>query len=240
MPKGSCSLIDHKQTAATCFRTIEVSDPRYERSGLLHVTVNSAALRARADITLFNPPELQLRGAPNPPLVILLHGAYSSHWAWTLRGGVHLTAQSLIRQRTIMPMVLAMPADGLWGDGSGYVRHAGQDFERWIVEEVAAKYHQIFRGVSAHSSMTRFEQMREFVEEDLSLYGPPAEDRDVLPVILEQHRADIPPMRFDCGIEDPLIEHNRELHRQLTAAQVPHHYADSLRFFHEIVHGSGT
>jgi putative tributyrin esterase len=81
-------LIDHQRTAATSFRTIEVSDPRYERSGLRHVTVKSPALRARADITLFEPPELQLRGAPNPPLVILLHGAFGSHWAWTLKGGV--------------------------------------------------------------------------------------------------------------------------------------------------------
>jgi S-formylglutathione hydrolase FrmB len=31
-----------------------------------------------------------------------------------------------------------MPSDGLWGDGSGYVRHAAQDFERWIVDEVPA------------------------------------------------------------------------------------------------------
>jgi hypothetical protein len=29
-----------------------------------------------------------------------------------------------------------MPSDGLWGDGSGYVPHASQDFERWIVDEV--------------------------------------------------------------------------------------------------------
>ena len=31
-----------------------------------------------------------------------------------------------------------MPSDGLWGDGSGYVAHGGQDFERWIVDEVPA------------------------------------------------------------------------------------------------------
>ena len=33
-------------------------------------------------------------------------------------------------------MVLVMPSDGLWGDGSGYLPHRTQDFERWIVEEV--------------------------------------------------------------------------------------------------------
>ena len=35
-------------------------------------------------------------------------------------------------------MVLAMPSDGLWGDGSGYLAHRTQDFERWIVDEVPA------------------------------------------------------------------------------------------------------
>ncbi len=33
-------------------------------------------------------------------------------------------------------MVLAMPSDALWGDGSGYLTHADCDAERWTVEEV--------------------------------------------------------------------------------------------------------
>jgi S-formylglutathione hydrolase FrmB len=72
------------------------------------------------------------------PLVTLLHGVYGSHWAWAFQGGVHRTAQRLIDGGDIPPLVLAMPSDGLWGDGSGYVRHATQDFERWIVDEVPA------------------------------------------------------------------------------------------------------
>jgi putative tributyrin esterase len=33
-------------------------------------------------------------------------------------------------------MVIAMPSDGLWGDGSGYIPHNGFNFEKWIVEDV--------------------------------------------------------------------------------------------------------
>ncbi|WP_332369532.1 alpha/beta hydrolase [Spirosoma telluris] len=33
-------------------------------------------------------------------------------------------------------MVLAMPSDGLWGDGSGYLPHHEKNFERWIVDDV--------------------------------------------------------------------------------------------------------
>lgn len=44
----------------------------------------------------------------------------------------------MVRSGEIPPLVLAMPSDGLWDQGSGYVPHATQDFERWIVEEVPA------------------------------------------------------------------------------------------------------
>ena len=50
-------------------------------------------------------------------------------------------------------MVLAMPSDGLWGDGSGYVRHAREDAERWIVEEVPAATVQAVSACSAASPL---------------------------------------------------------------------------------------
>jgi putative tributyrin esterase len=118
------------------FRTLEVSDPALSPPGLRFVTVKSAALGQRADLLLHVPP--QAAGQQDLPLVLLLHGVYGSHWAWAFQGGAHLTAQRLIDAGEIPPLVLAMPSDGLWGDGSGYVPHAGQDFERWIVDEVPA------------------------------------------------------------------------------------------------------
>src|SRR5438128_2173899 len=112
------------------FRTIEVADPRFVRDGLVPVTFKSPALHARADMTLFVPPGVE--NTRDVPLVILLHGVYGSHWAWALKGGAHRTAARLIESREIPPMVLAMPSDGLWGDGSGYVRHgSGADYDRY-------------------------------------------------------------------------------------------------------------
>ena len=118
------------------FRTLEVSDPALSPPGLRFVTVKSAALGQRADLLLFVPP--QAAALQDVPLVLLLHGVYGSHWSWAFQGGAHLTAQRLIDAGEIPPLVLAMPSDGLWGDGSGYVPHAGQDSERWIVDEVPA------------------------------------------------------------------------------------------------------
>ncbi len=99
------------------FRTIEISNPAYSPPGLRFVTVKSAALGQRADILLFVP--MQAEAQRDVPLVLLLHGVYGSHWAWAFKGGAHLTAQRLIDVRAIPPLVLAMPSDGLWGDGSG-------------------------------------------------------------------------------------------------------------------------
>src|SRR5438094_425387 len=116
------------------FHTVEVSDPRYEHDHLRTITLKSPSLKGRGDVTLFVPPGCE--SAKNLPLVILLHGIYGSHWAWALKGGAHKTALKLIESRAIKPMVIAMPSDGLWGDGSGYFAHDGADFEKWIAEDV--------------------------------------------------------------------------------------------------------
>ncbi|HVU51044.1 MAG TPA: alpha/beta hydrolase-fold protein [Polyangia bacterium] len=118
--------------ADTPFATVELSDPRFERDGLRLVTVKSPALGRRADLTVFVPPG----GAEPLPLVVLLHGVNGSHWSWSMRGGAHLTAARLIETGELPPVAIAMPSDGLWGDGTGYVPHPDADYERWIVDEV--------------------------------------------------------------------------------------------------------
>jgi S-formylglutathione hydrolase FrmB len=258
------------------FRTFEISDPRFEKDGVRLVTLKSPALGQRCDISIHTPSGTS--DTPNLPIVILLHGVYGSHWAWTLKGGAHITNERLHTLGEIPPMALIMPSDGLWGDGSGYLPHRSQDFERWIAEEVpaaaryaipgcsedsplfiaglsmggfgalriAAKYPRKFTAASGHSSVSHFDQMRDFVEEHPSSFTALEEDRSVLDQIL-RHAAQMPPFRFDCGTEDHLIEANRSLHTSLDAQKIPHiyaefpgghtweyweaHLADSLRFF---------
>jgi len=258
------------------FGTVEVSDPRFESDGLRCVTVKSPALAQRADITVHVPPAAA--DGAGVPLVILLHGVYGSHWAWALKGGAHRTHLRLQRDEGLPPFVLAMPSDGLWGDGSGYLPHRTQDFERWIVSEVpaavahaapavtaaspvfiaglsmggfgalrlAGKYPEKFRAASAHSALTTFSRMKDFVEESLGTFTALEEDRSVLDTLLRS-RARLPALRFDCGTDDPLLADNRALHAALTEAGIAHsyeefpgghewpywenHFADTLRFF---------
>jgi enterochelin esterase-like enzyme len=117
------------------FRTIEISDANFEVGNLRYVTVKSDYLKGRGDCTFFVPSQLGRR-AKNVPVVILLHGVYGSHWAWTYNINVHGIAERLIQRNSILPMVLVMPSDGLWGDGSGYFNHGSRDFENWIVKDV--------------------------------------------------------------------------------------------------------
>lgn len=235
------------------FRTVALSDPRFEFDGLRHVTVKSAALRGRGDVTVWAPD-----GAVPTALVVLLHGVYNGHWAWAQRAGAHRTAARLIEAGELPPLALAMPSDGLRGDGSGYLRHGdGADFEGWIVDDVpavareavpalaadtpcfiaglsmggfgalrlGAKHAARFRGISGHSSITHLSQMARFVEEDVATFGADAADASVLDALLAAGDA-LPPLRLDCGRDDPLLDDNRALHRALEAHGVSHVYEE--------------
>jgi len=236
------------------FRTIEVSDPAFECEGLRHVTVKSAALRRRADLTLWIPD----KATAGLPLAVLMHGVYGSHWAWAWKGGAHRTAAALIAAGDIPPMVLAMPSDGLWGDGSGYVCHgSGEDYERWIMDEVpvasaeatgsltiggplflsglsmggygalrlGAKYGSRVAGVSAHSSATDFHDLDAITDEDMSLCAVDASECALID-LMQANRHTLPPFRFDCGTADVLLPQSRALHAALKAEGIPHSYEE--------------
>ena len=259
------------------FRTTTLSDPAFECNHLRFITVKTPHLNGRGDICVFVPPDTSLKDLP---LVILLHGVYGSAWSWAFKGGVHLTALHMIRDRQIQPMVIAMPSDGLWGDGSAYLPHDGYDFEQWIVADVPAairentatvsnrsplcigglsmggfgalrlgsKYPDRFRAVSAHSSITAIEQLPLFVEEPLAHYQTVNKTDHSVWAALQAATA-YPALRFDCGTEDQLLEHNRMLHQQLVEANIEHiyeeypgghewpywqtHIRDSLLFFNQ-------
>ncbi len=132
------------------FFTLEISDPRFETNGLRHITVKAPALGGRGDVSVFIPKGFEL--ASHLPVAILLHGVYGSHWSWAYQAGVHRTAQKLIDRGTIQPMVVAMPSDGLFGDGSGYLRQSNADYEKWIVQDVPRALRELLPVVSENSN----------------------------------------------------------------------------------------
>ena len=133
------------------FRTVEVSNPKFASDHLRHITIKTPNLHGRGDITVFVPPGTA--SMSDLPLVILLHGVYGSHWAWTGLAGVHLTTMRLIEEGVLPPLVLAMPSDGLWGDGSGYLPHSTFNFENWIVRDVVDICREVLLVVSDRSPL---------------------------------------------------------------------------------------
>ncbi|MGJ8638122.1 MAG: alpha/beta hydrolase [Opitutaceae bacterium] len=241
--------------AKSYFRTTEKGQFPFPNGSLKFMTVKSPALKGRADLSVYVPK--QAEGRSDVPVVILLHGVYGSHWIWASMGKAHLSLQAMIDAGELPPMVLAMPSDGLWGDGSGYVSHKNKNFEQWIVEDVpqavseltgnsieaphfigglsmggfgamrlGASYPERFAAFSGHSSITHLDQMSMFVEEPLESYGY-GEQADVstLKAILE-NRERLRPFRFDCGVDDVLIEHNRALAAALKEAGIKHSYQE--------------
>jgi S-formylglutathione hydrolase FrmB len=239
------------------FRTVEVSDPAYESDGLRHVTVHSAALRGRGDLTVWAPPGLA--DGPGPlPVVVLMHGVYGSHWAWALKAGAHRTAARLVAAGEVPPLVLAMPSDGLWEDGSGYLPRRDRDAESWIVDDVPAAAREAvpaadadaagmciaglsmggfgalrlgashpdrYRAVSGLSSITDLAQIADFTGvTPVEAWMDESHTTVIEPMLRNRDR--LPPVRFDCGVDDPLIEANRRLHADLDAAGIAHVYEE--------------
>jgi len=237
------------------FGKVELSDPRFEPDHLRFMTFNSPALGGRGDVTLYQPSHTPM--ATELPIVVLLHGVYGSHWAWAYKAGAHRIADDLITSGQIPPLVIVMPSDGLWAEGSGYLPHVTTDYETWVVDDVlgcvrecvpqvgaqspifisglsmggyaalrlGAKYPQIFKGVAAHSAFNTLEIQRSLVTQSLPFQPGDRDDGSVLFWMLE-HRAQLPPMRFDCGTEDKFLEHNRALSHALHAADILHRYEE--------------
>lgn len=237
------------------FRTVEMSLPAFEKDGLRFITVKSANLKGRGDICVYVPDNI--KDERNLPVYVLLHGVYGSAWSWALKAGAHKTAHRLMSEGKIKPAIIAMPSDGLWGDGSGYFSHHDLHFDKWIVEDVplvlqeqleqvsveskicigglsmggygalhlGATYPNIFSAISGHSSITELDQMTQFVEEPLTEYTKFSKYPNVIDT-MKLNKADLPPLRFDCGLDDNLIEANRLLHNQLNSEGIDHTFQE--------------
>jgi len=234
------------------FATTQLSEPLYECNNLRCITIKTPNLPGRGDINVFVPANTNRKDLP---IVTLLHGVYGSSWAWALRGGAHITAARLLEAGEIQPMILAMPSDGLWQDGSFYLRHHGYDFEKWIVEDVPDAIRLLIpeAGESTQQciaglSMGGVGVLRigaKYPERYMGISGLSAIthldqahhfttevlegiaplDQSVLET-MKKNRTQLPPIRFDCGSEDLLVSYNRQLHRDLTSTGITHIYEE--------------
>jgi len=234
------------------FRTTEISNPEFESNNLRFITVKTSNLKGRGDICVFVPP---IKNLKDVPIVTLLHGVYGSAWIWAHKAGIHFTALKMMKEGFIKSMVIAMPSDGLWGDGSAYLPHNNLDFEKWIVEDVVEAVIENIDYASDKSdlfisglSMGGYGALRlgaKYSKKYKAISGHSSitntnqmplfveedeanykvADEDVFELIL-QNKELLPAIRFDCGKEDLLIDYNRELHQKLKKANIKHIYEE--------------
>jgi enterochelin esterase-like enzyme len=237
------------------FNTIELSNPAFEQGGLRMITVKSRALKRRADATVWAPradaigallillhgvygshwawawkagvhlvAQRLINAGEIAPLVIIMPSdglrrdgsGYLPHpngedaERWVVEEVPVMARLAVVALREDAKVVIG----GLSMGGYGALR-------------LGAKYAEKFAGISAHSAITDIEEMRGFVEEPLEEYLK-CGLRDELSALywLEKHRAYLPKLRFDCGIEDGLVEGNRALHSALVAREIPHTYEE--------------
>jgi putative tributyrin esterase len=240
---------------ANKFPNAQLSRPLPGNENLRFLNFRGDALGYRGDVLLFAPPEIAR--LEHVPLLLLLHGVYGCQWNWWLDGDIDSTATQMLRDGTMAPMVIAMPSDGLWGDGTGYVPHLHANYEQWIADDIpeclrelfpqlhrekffiaglsmggygalrlGMKYASRVEGISAHSSITKVAQLSQFIPFPAEAFQYSGAANTDLLHWAKINREQLPPLRFDCGTEDILIEANRELDRALTAMNIPHEYQE--------------
>jgi len=237
------------------FPNAQLSPPIPGNERLRFLNFRGEALESRGDVLVFSPAGME--SLDRVPLLLLLHGVYGCQWNWWLNGDLNTTAMKMLGEGTTVPMVIAMPSDGLWGDGSGYVPHAHANYEKWIVDDIprclrelfpqlsheksliaglsmggygalrlGMKYASQVHGISAHSSVTAVTQLPQFIPFPAKVFQYAGDaDTNLLHWAKANHDK-LPPIRFDCGTEDPLIGANRQLHAALTEMRVPHVYEE--------------
>jgi putative tributyrin esterase len=233
---------------------IQISDPAFERDGLRNMTVYSHALRGRADVSLFVPDGLQtLSSVPIVILLHGVYGSHWS-WFLQGGAHVtarRLIEQRKIRPMVIAAPSDGLRGDGTaylrWGQQnyeawicddfisclkslfphaspSSGIFIAGLSMGGYGAMRLGAKYPQNFTGISAHSAITAPEQFHEFVRDLTPFESEPYEELDVLHWLV-RHRDELPPLRFDCGKDDSLLEANQMLHRKLVDSAIWHDFA---------------
>lgn len=218
------------------------------------ITVDSPALRRRSDITLHIPEENAADHLPLLILLHGVHGSHWNWWG--LGGLVESlqtlkAAGEMLSFAVAMPSDGHWGAGTAYVPHSSFDAEAwiiedvpqvvkalmpNVDVSRFYIGglsmggygaiRLGMKYADRVAGISAHSSVTALEQLQEFVWDPMSEFlwsGP--ENTDIMHWA-RQHRERVPPLRFDCGLDDSLLPGNRVLHAALLEAGIQHVYEE--------------
>lgn len=238
------------------FRTVELSTPDFEHEGLRTVTVQSPALGHRADVSVWVPNTPQpvhtllilLHGVYGSHWVWPLKAGVHRTAQRMLDAGeiapmiIATPSDGLMRdgsaylthplaedaERWIVdevPVIARLAAPHL--QPAAKIAIAGLSMGGYGALRLGAKFAGRFSAISAHSAITEIEDIERFTEEPLDEYRKCAPAEELSPLFwLRKNRYHLPPLRFDCGVDDSLIDGNRALHAALKADGIEHRYEE--------------
>jgi S-formylglutathione hydrolase FrmB len=114
---------------------------------------------------------------------------------------------------------------GLSMGGYGAMKLALKHPEMFCSVVAHSGCHAIVRRLIEHHMLPDHEEL---TPELLRIYGPsPSLDEDPFALAERIDRSRLPAIRFNCGTEDFLLDHNREFHAHLERLGIPHEYEES-------------
>ncbi len=249
------------------YTDIELDSPGFTAGSLRHMTFQSPALGGRGNVLVHFPPGHDgTQSLPAVVLLHGVLGSHWS-WAFNGGAHIvadRLVAAERIRPMAlVMPsdgmvgrgsgyvdMPRAACEQWIVGDVVGAVRQvfpglggtplfiAGFSMGGFGALRLGAKHAAMFRGISGLSSITHFDQMGKFVETDSPDFAGLREGDKSALYWMKRNRGILPPVRFDCGIDDRLYGDNAAFHADLDAAGIPHRFVEhpgthSWQYWHE-------
>lgn len=260
------------------FHTVELSDSIYEQEGLRLATVKSRALGGRADVSIWVPSAQKINtllillhgvygshwvwsqkagvhrtaqrmmdaGEIAPMVIVMPSDGLRRDGSGYLNHPHAEDAEKWIVDE--VPVIAQFAAPAL--STNAKVAIAGLSMGGYGALRLGAKYSDRFSAISAHSAITDVREMQYFTEESVNEYLQCGSEEEISPIYwFLRNRERLPRIRFDCGVDDALIEGNRKLHRALQARAIAHtyeefagghewsywqkHVADTLRFASE-------
>ena len=234
------------------FRTCEVSKPSFTPKNLTLVTVKSKHLNGRADMLILNqqtqtasaPVVILLHGVYGSHwawqysvgieqslmslqkehqqlsdfvIVMPSDGLFGDGSAY-----LPIAGHGNYEQWVVEDVVNACQQVVKNVDDNSSIYISGLSMGGYGALRLGCKFPEVFSAISAHSAITHLDEMALFVEEDLSLYQKGNEQNAEITYWLEKNREKLPPFRFDCGVDDPLIIGNRKFESYLK--QHKYHY----------------
>ncbi len=94
---------------------------------------------------------------------------------------------------------------------------------------VALEYSDRFSSANSHSGSLLFGTKPQTIPDRMLMVGsePAGSSHDLLVLARQAQKAgNLPRLRIDCGVDDFLIEDNRQLHRSFNEADIPHQYEE--------------